>query len=331
MSMKNPRNRASARLPPSRTTAGSRTYDENPGLRHARHPLPDVPDPGRLGRDESERRLLGGRAGGAHRRPRRPGRACARLHARPGERHPARRGARAGALPGRPRRRRDDCRPGRAVPRASRRQPAALAGPRAGRHAHGDRRGAERLLGSCRPAGGETTLAAALRPDPGADRRPGRLPLPDGRDDPRDALELLERSAAGKAERTEILRRDGYPAYATSPGWLGYSDERMAELCAAAVRRASPWSSSRSAPGWKTTCGAAPSRARWSARMSASRWTRIRSGTCRPPSRGSARWRRSRRCGSRSRRARTTSWARPRSTAASARSGSPPASTSPTG
>jgi L-fuconate dehydratase len=51
-----------------------------------------------------------------------------------------------------------------------------------------------------------------------------------------DALELLERGAAGKAERTEILRRDGYPAYATSPGWLGYSDERMAELCAAAVQ-----------------------------------------------------------------------------------------------
>jgi L-fuconate dehydratase len=51
-----------------------------------------------------------------------------------------------------------------------------------------------------------------------------------------EALEMLERGAAGKAERTEILRRDGYPAYATSPGWLGYSDERMAELCAAAVQ-----------------------------------------------------------------------------------------------
>jgi L-fuconate dehydratase len=51
-----------------------------------------------------------------------------------------------------------------------------------------------------------------------------------------EALELLERGAAGKAERTEHLRRDGYPAYATSPGWLGYSDERMAELCAAAVQ-----------------------------------------------------------------------------------------------
>jgi L-fuconate dehydratase len=51
-----------------------------------------------------------------------------------------------------------------------------------------------------------------------------------------EALGLLERGAAGKAERTEILARDGYPAYATSPGWLGYTDERLAELCAAAVR-----------------------------------------------------------------------------------------------
>ena len=51
-----------------------------------------------------------------------------------------------------------------------------------------------------------------------------------------DALELLERGAAGKAERMELLARDGYPAYATSPGWLGYTDERLAELCAAAVR-----------------------------------------------------------------------------------------------
>jgi L-fuconate dehydratase len=51
-----------------------------------------------------------------------------------------------------------------------------------------------------------------------------------------EALELLERGADGKAQRAEILARDGYPAYATSPGWLGYSDDRLAELCAAAVR-----------------------------------------------------------------------------------------------
>jgi L-fuconate dehydratase len=51
-----------------------------------------------------------------------------------------------------------------------------------------------------------------------------------------EALGLLQRGAAGKAERMEILARDGYPAYATSPGWLGYTDERLAEQCAAAVR-----------------------------------------------------------------------------------------------
>jgi L-fuconate dehydratase len=52
---------------------------------------------------------------------------------------------------------------------------------------------------------------------------------------PDEALELLEHGAAGKAERAGILRREGYPAYATTPGWLGYSDERLAELCARAV------------------------------------------------------------------------------------------------
>jgi len=52
---------------------------------------------------------------------------------------------------------------------------------------------------------------------------------------PDEALALLERGAAGKAERAEILERDGYPAYSTTPGWLGYSDELMAELCAQAV------------------------------------------------------------------------------------------------
>ncbi|HEX3921148.1 MAG TPA: enolase C-terminal domain-like protein [Streptosporangiaceae bacterium] len=50
-----------------------------------------------------------------------------------------------------------------------------------------------------------------------------------------EALDLLRRGVAGRAERTEILLRDGYPAYSTTPGWLGYSDERLAVLCAQAV------------------------------------------------------------------------------------------------
>ncbi len=55
-----------------------------------------------------------------------------------------------------------------------------------------------------------------------------------------EALEILERGAGGRQERIEILERDGYPAYATSPGWLGYSDARLAELCAESVRQGFP-------------------------------------------------------------------------------------------
>jgi L-fuconate dehydratase len=52
---------------------------------------------------------------------------------------------------------------------------------------------------------------------------------------PDEAVGLLERGAAGRAERAAALRRDGYPAYSTAPGWLGYSDQRLAALCAEAV------------------------------------------------------------------------------------------------
>lgn len=50
-----------------------------------------------------------------------------------------------------------------------------------------------------------------------------------------EAIDLLERGAEGKAERIKLLERDGYPAYTTTPGWLGYSDEQLASLCRAAV------------------------------------------------------------------------------------------------
>ena len=50
-----------------------------------------------------------------------------------------------------------------------------------------------------------------------------------------EAIELLNRGAEGKAERIKLLERDGYPAYTTTPGWLGYSDEQLAALCRAAV------------------------------------------------------------------------------------------------
>ena len=52
---------------------------------------------------------------------------------------------------------------------------------------------------------------------------------------PDEALELLERGSAGQATRRQVLERDGYPAYTTAPGWLGYSDQRLADLCAESV------------------------------------------------------------------------------------------------
>jgi L-fuconate dehydratase len=52
---------------------------------------------------------------------------------------------------------------------------------------------------------------------------------------PQEALGLLERAAAGKSDRISELRRAGYPGYSTAPGWLGYSDDRLAALCAEAA------------------------------------------------------------------------------------------------
>ncbi|MFE9808513.1 enolase C-terminal domain-like protein [Streptomyces sp. NPDC005548] len=52
---------------------------------------------------------------------------------------------------------------------------------------------------------------------------------------PDEALHLLRRGREGAAERTATLRDEGFPAYTTSPGWLGYSDEKLTRLAAEAV------------------------------------------------------------------------------------------------
>ncbi len=52
---------------------------------------------------------------------------------------------------------------------------------------------------------------------------------------PDEALEILRRAEPGKAERERRLRSAGYPAYTTSPGWLGYSDEKLVRLARQAV------------------------------------------------------------------------------------------------
>jgi L-fuconate dehydratase len=52
---------------------------------------------------------------------------------------------------------------------------------------------------------------------------------------PDEALELLRRNAGTRAEREAEMLARGYPAYTTSTGWLGYSDEKMRQLCRVAV------------------------------------------------------------------------------------------------
>jgi L-fuconate dehydratase len=52
---------------------------------------------------------------------------------------------------------------------------------------------------------------------------------------PDEALELLARAEPGKHERERRLLAEGYPAYTTSAGWLGYSDQKVLSLVRAAL------------------------------------------------------------------------------------------------
>jgi L-fuconate dehydratase len=52
---------------------------------------------------------------------------------------------------------------------------------------------------------------------------------------PERALERLRALAPTRASREAELRRDGYPAYSTSVGWLGYDDDKIRRLCREAL------------------------------------------------------------------------------------------------
>jgi len=47
---------------------------------------------------------------------------------------------------------------------------------------------------------------------------------------PEEALEILRAGQDGRDQRIAELKADGFPAYTTSPGWLGYSDEKLVRL-----------------------------------------------------------------------------------------------------
>lgn len=52
---------------------------------------------------------------------------------------------------------------------------------------------------------------------------------------PGEALDILRAAEPGRAERERLLLEGGFPAYTTTPGWLGYSDEKLARLCREAI------------------------------------------------------------------------------------------------
>ncbi len=52
---------------------------------------------------------------------------------------------------------------------------------------------------------------------------------------PEEALKILKKAEGSKAERKAKLMKYGIPAYTTSPGWLGYTDEKMVRLAKEAV------------------------------------------------------------------------------------------------
>lgn len=48
---------------------------------------------------------------------------------------------------------------------------------------------------------------------------------------PEEALGILRKNQATLGEREAEMLREGYPAYTTSAGWLGYSDDEIRRLC----------------------------------------------------------------------------------------------------
>ena len=51
-----------------------------------------------------------------------------------------------------------------------------------------------------------------------------------------EALDILNRNLPTRSERVEYVNRNGYPAYITSIGWLGYSEEKISSRCKSALQ-----------------------------------------------------------------------------------------------
>ena len=46
-----------------------------------------------------------------------------------------------------------------------------------------------------------------------------------------EALEILHQNQRFKTKRIQKILKEGYPAYTTAAGWLGYSDDKIVDLC----------------------------------------------------------------------------------------------------
>ncbi|GAB3278640.1 L-fuconate dehydratase [Kineosporia babensis] len=52
-----------------------------------------------------------------------------------------------------------------------------------------------------------------------------------------EALDILRKAEPGRAARRAELIEKGFPAYTTTPGWLGYADEKLVRLAKEAVQQ----------------------------------------------------------------------------------------------
>ncbi len=52
---------------------------------------------------------------------------------------------------------------------------------------------------------------------------------------PEEAVAMLKNEEAAKHHRIAYLKKNGYPGYTTSAGWLGYSDDKIRKLCREAM------------------------------------------------------------------------------------------------
>ena len=127
---------------------------------------------------------------------------------------------------------------GRLSSRAHQRQPAALARSGEGRHPSRHRRDRQRGVGSVGEGRVQTGVEAGRRHDTGATHRLRGLPLSHRRPDTgRARCRCSSATPSSKAAREAEMRRDGYPAYITSAGWLGYPEDKVRRSVPRGARR----------------------------------------------------------------------------------------------